>query len=275
MEIDSLEIKETLIRRMNESLKEFKPTSPSCSDQDVSTLLSTLLPPLVSAVATSVTVAVGEILDKALIKIDASLRAEKSDPKLLANLRVLSYENDKLQQYSRRENVRIFGLPIDATETPELTEKKAIDLLNKTGVTVTEKDISACHRLGKSSNGTRPVIVRFVSRRKRTEVMRKKKVLRDKTDKVFLNDDLTPLRAKLLKVVKELPNTDKVWTIEGKIMCTKRAAPGTKRAAPGSSQSANPKPVVIESPDDLFQLGVDSIDWAKLGLQHLEGTKNK
>ena len=265
LDVDSLDIKETITQRVNDALKEYKPETPTGTDQSVSTLLAALLPPLVSAVATSVSVAVGEVLNKALLKIGTSLREKNSDPSLLANVRVLTYDNDKLQQYTRRENVRIFGIPVDSTETPEMTEKKTLELLNKTGVTVTESDISACHRLGKPSNGTRPVIVRFVSRRKRTEVMRKKKVLREKAEKIYINDDLTPLRSRLLKLVKELPITDKVWTIDGKIMCT-------KRTAPGHSQPANVKPVVIESPDDLFHLGVDSIDWARLGLKHLEGT---
>ena len=267
LDIDSLDIKETLYQRVNESLKEYRPEIPSGIDQNLSALLSALLPPLVSAVATSVSVAVGEILSKAILQIDSRLQEKKSDPSLLANVRVLTFENDRLQQYSRRENVRIFGIPTDSSETPEMTEKKTLDLLNRTGVSVRENDISACHRLGKPINGSQPVIVRFVSRRKRTEVMRKKKVLRQNTDKVFINDDLTPLRAKLLKLVKDLPITDKVWTIDGKIMCT-------KKTAPGHSQPGNVKPVIIESPDDLFHLGVENVDWAKLGLQHLKGANN-
>ena len=267
LDIDSLDIKETLMQRVNQALKEYRPEPPTGNEQNVSSFLSALLPPLVSAVATSVSVAVGEILNKALLKIDASIREKKSDPNLLANIRVLTFENDKLHQYSRRENVRIFGIPVDATETAETTEKKTLEVLNKTGVSVTDKDISACHRLGKASNGSRPVIVRFVSRRKRTEIMRKKKVLREKTDKIYINDDLTPLRAKLLKYVKGLPNTDKVWTVDGKIMCT-------RRTAPGHSQLDNARPIVIESPDDLFLLGVDSVDWVKLGLHHLEGSSS-
>ena len=263
LDIDSLGIKETLMQRVNDALKEYKPDTTTGNEQNVSVLLSALLPPLVSAVATSVSVAVGEILNKALLRIDSTIREKKTDPSLLAQVRVLTFENDKLQQYSRRENVRIFGIPVDAAETAEMTEKKTLEVLNKTGVSVTQEDISACHRLGKASNGSRPVIVRFVSRRKRTEIMRKKKVLREKNNKIFINDDLTPLRAKLLAYIKNLQITEKVWTVDGKIRCT-------RRTVPGYHQSDNSKPVVIESPDDLFLLGVDSVDWAKLGLQHLE-----
>ena len=59
--------------------------------------------------------------------------------------------------------------------------------------------------------------------------------------------------------------TDKVWTIDGKIMCTKKP-----RA--GFSPSEEQRPFVVESPDDLFkQLGEKSVDWARLGLSHLYG----
>ena len=252
------------MQRVNDALKEYKPESPVSSEQNVGPLLAALLPPLISAVATSVSVAVGEILNKALLKIESSIREQSSsDPSQLTNIRVLTYENDKLQQYSRRENVRIFGIPFDKSETAETTEKKTLDLLNETGVTVTKNDISACHRVGRTSNGTRPVIVRFVSRRTRTDIMRNKKVLRQKSAKIFINDDLTPLRAKLLQYVKRLHNIDNVWTVDGKIFCTKKTVPGL--------QMDNVKPVVIDSPDDLFFLGVDCVDWAKLGLQHLAG----
>ena len=264
LDIDSLGIKETLMTRVNDALKEYKPESPASSEQNVSTLLAALLPPLISAVATSVSVAVGEILNKALLMIESNIRTQSaSDPSQLSNIRVLTYENDKLQQYSRRENVRIFGIPVEKAETAELTEKKAHDLLKETGVNVTKNDISACHRVGRTTNGTRPVIVRFVSRRTRTDIMRNKKALRQKSTKIYINDDLTPLRAKLLQYVKRLHNTDNVWTVDGKIMCTKKTAPGL--------QLDNVKPVVIDSPDDLFLLGIDSVDWAKLGLKHLAG----
>ena len=71
------------------------------------------------------------------------------------------------------------------------------------------------------------------------------------------------MRSKLFKYVKDLSVTDKVWTIDGKIMCTKKLAPGV-------SLPAQQRPVVIESPDDLFKLGVVSVDWVRLGLLHLK-----
>ena len=38
----------------------------------------------------------------------------------------------------------------------------------------------------------------------------------------------------------------------------------------GLHPADRPKPIVIETPDDLFKLGVDNVDYASLGLPYLE-----
>ena len=259
--IDSLQIKETIMLRVNESLKDFKLPD----DENVCKLFNALLPPLVGALGTCISVVVGEVMDKALKKIETYNSTHNSDPVLMANVRRLTFENDRLEQYTRRENLRVFGVPVTADERPHETEQKAIEMMKKTGVTITKDDIADCHRVGRFHDGSRPIIVRFVNRRKRTEVMRNKKALRDKDEckKVYLNDDLTSLRARLLKYVKDLPKVDKAWTIGGRIFCEKKRVPGV----PLPEQS---KPVIIESPDDLVKLGETTVDWTKLGLAHLD-----
>ena len=138
------------------------------------------------------------------------------------------------------------------------------NLLQETGVEISENDISACHRVPKSKGGPKAVIIRFVSRRKRLEVMRNKKKLKGKTglDKTFINDDLTVLRARLVGYIKSIPSIEKTWTVDGKIFCVKKSTVGLPH-------DARPRPIVIESPDDLFKLDVDNIDFEKLGLSHI------
>ena len=106
--------------------------------------------------------------------------------------------------------------------------------------------------------------MKFVSRRKRREVTDKKKSLKGKDgNQVYINDDLTPLRAKLLALAKGLDNVDKAWTVGGSIHCTKKVPPGL---APGANQRSV---VVIDTPDELFKLGLEQIDFRSLGLTHL------
>ncbi|KAL8578897.1 hypothetical protein ACOMHN_001859 [Nucella lapillus] len=67
------------------------------------------------------------------------------------------------------------------------------------------EDLAAVRRAEKEKKGSRPILVKFVSRRKRREVMERKKVLREKEEHrgTYLNDDLTPLRARLLGMSAE------------------------------------------------------------------------
>ena len=70
--------------------------------------------------------------------------------------------------------------------------------------------------------------MRFVSRKKRKEVIQKKKVLKDKREYagVYVFDDLTTLRAKMLYYLKKVPVVENAWTIDGRIHCTKKRPPG-------------------------------------------------
>ena len=73
---------------------------------------------------------------------------------------------------------------------------------------------------------------------------------------------MTPLRAKLRWLVKQQTNVNKVWVTGGRIKCTLNAAPGF----PATNDVH-----IIESPDDLFKIGVnlDNVGYKKLGLEHL------
>ena len=76
----------------------------------------------------------------------------------------------RLEQYSRRENVILSGVP-EGTEVSAL-EHKAIRHFIKIGANITAGDISACHRMKKKSN----VIVRFVNRKSVDLVLGKSKL---------------------------------------------------------------------------------------------------
>ena len=144
-------------------------------------------------------------------------------------------------------------------------EQKALGVFKEAGADVKEEDIAAVHRVGKVGRGLRPILVKFVSRRKRREVMDKKKSLKGKDGLPEGLHQRRPhtLRARLLALVKRLDNVDKAWTVGGSIHCTKKVPSGL---APG----ANQRPVVvIDTPDELFKLGLEQIDFRSLGLTHL------
>nr|KAG5686915.1 hypothetical protein BaRGS_020724 [Batillaria attramentaria] len=93
--------------------------------------------------------------------------------------------------------------------------------------------------------------------------MKKRRELKDKPGykNVFLNDDLTAMRFKLLYECKQMSTVDRVnTTSDGRIQCH-------MKKASGSTESA--KVEIVETPDDLFDLGADSVDYTKFGLAHL------
>ena len=182
-----------------------------------------------------------------------------NENRLLAAVTWLNYENDGLQQYSRRESVCIFGIRQAEGETAEQVEQKALRVFREAGADVKEEDIVAVHRVGKVGRGPWPILVKCVSGRKRKKSLKGK----DGYRKVYIKDDLTPLRAKLLALVKVLDDVDTSWSVG-------RMIHRTKKVPPGPAPVMNQRPVVVvNTPDDLFKLGLEQIDFWFLGLTHM------
>ena len=106
---------------------------------------------------------------KVLVPIITTVVSKSCEPSVSKSLKYgagihkNAYDLDKLQQYGRRENMRIAGLP--ETENENLREK-VINLGQRIGVTIPESVINVVHRTG-PRGGPRPprmVLVRFASR---------------------------------------------------------------------------------------------------------------
>lgn len=108
-------------------------------------------------------------------------------------------QTDANEQYGRRDNIRVFGLEESPDEDPY---EVMIGVAEKVGVELHKSDISVCHRVP-SRNGKRPLIVKFVRREKKFELMNSKKKLRNSESQVYLNDDITLLRAKLAAKLRQ------------------------------------------------------------------------
>ncbi|XP_049923490.1 uncharacterized protein LOC126404350 [Epinephelus moara] len=149
---------------------------------------------LAKVVLITIKAAVPAIVKAVQKQLSASVDCYKLDKCKLES----RYKEDELEQYSRKENVRINGIEETDEETEDQLVEKVCQLAAAAGATVTEKDISTAHRLGgaKKQGKIRPTIVRFVSRRKKAELMRNKSTLREKEEHrdIFISDDLTRLR---------------------------------------------------------------------------------
>ena len=152
-------------------------------------------PVLIKVVTPAVTTATRQLMTDMATKT-AKRKAELDG--LKKEVKLHTFELDRLEQYSRRESIRICGIDETAGEdTDELARELAADI----GVTLKPEDISVSHTLPGRPGSTQPIIVKFVRRNSK----KSKRKLRDTNRKgVYINDDLIPLRAKLARILRNM-----------------------------------------------------------------------
>ena len=74
------------------------------------------------------------------------------------------YEADRLEQYSRRESIRISGIPDSVNDDTNSLSHFVIQVGKVLKVEIARGDISAIHRVGKFVRGSKPTLVNFISR---------------------------------------------------------------------------------------------------------------
>lgn len=119
----------------------------------------------------------------------------------------LDKDIDNLEAYSRRENIRIFGLPEDPNETPASIKEKLVNEVFRVASPDTAwsaRDILRAHRIGKPDNdedNPRPIIARFLHWDDKISVFQVWDDLRSRG--IRIADDLTRRQRETLKRVKE------------------------------------------------------------------------
>lgn len=212
-------------------------------------VLKNLQPILIAAIQKTLDSFFSEVVqhfDQKISKISAAVQKSA----LLSH-----YHYDKLEQYSRRENVRISGISVNENDSSEVLQKKVCDIAKSIDVDLEPSDFTACHGVGDVRKQPKQVLCRL-DKGKKFELMHNKKKLKNKSgsgtgSRIYVNEDLTPLRVKMLKLVKE--KFRGAYTVNGKIIVYQDG-----------------KRCTIDSPDDLFQVGIDLDDNALVGL----GLKN-
>lgn len=163
----------------------------------------------------------------ALAKENEALRAkctglERSTAELEKRLTLV-------EQYSRNANIEIQGVV-------EVQGENVKDLMTKIGSAIQEQilesDIEACHRVPTRHPGKSNIVVRFKSRAKRDETLRKAKKKRitnsnlglESTAPIYINEHLTPSNKRLLGAAiakKKQVSWKHVWTKNGVVLARK------------------------------------------------------
>lgn len=152
------------------------------------------------------------LADKVSDKLGDRLSAR--DAQVDSQFNTVNAKLDDLEQRSRLENLRIFGIP----EKPgEKTDQLVLDVANKIGVTLAPNSIGRSHRVRPKKPGSkRAIIVKFVSFADRQKMFSAKKLL--KGTKMSIREDLTAVRQAILKRATELFTDCSVWSQNGVIV---------------------------------------------------------
>ena len=146
-------------------------------------------------------------------------------------------KNDALNQYGRRENLELHGIPVQKNEN---TDEIVISMMKHINIDLKASDISISHRLHSKFNQKErtsedkshpPIIVKFVRRQIRNQIYNKRTHLRKvqnfgvagMTD-LFINENLTPKIKQLFGKANHLRKERGykfIWTNNGMIYVRK------------------------------------------------------
>jgi hypothetical protein len=128
---------------------------------------------------------------------------------------------DDLEQYQRRNNLRIFGIKETSAED---TDALVLQLCSeKLGIDLPTDAICRSHRVGKqpppATDGNkrhRPIIVKFVAYRYRQQIFAAKKKL--KGSGVTVREDLTARRMEVYRAAAAKHGLRNTWTLDGRVL---------------------------------------------------------
>ena len=160
-----------------------------------------------------------QILEKHVTTLHRNMEEKSSQ------ISTLHSSLNDLEQYGRRPMVDIRGIPRWSNEN---TDQLIIDLSKLIKVNISHDDIDISHRV--SGDEKAAIIVKFATRKKRNEFFNARKNLEtksakdlgfDSTDKIFINESLTPANGLLMKEARiQLKKTGLakfVWSSNGRI----------------------------------------------------------
>ena len=138
------------------------------------------------------------------------------------------------EQYSRRNCLRIYGIPEDDRED---TDEVILNMASKDlKVTLRPEDIDRSHRIGaprpvkrgEKQKPPRPIIVKFATYRARHLVIKNRRLLKGKH--IGIEEDLTATNRNLLQKATELIKTNSnviaAWSTDGRILVLVKATNG-------------------------------------------------
>ena len=134
-------------------------------------------------------------------------KKEQLRDEMVQKTNMLVFQLDRHEQYIRRENIIIYGVDENKDDNGD-GGKVLFKITNELEIDLEDNEIQRVHRLGqkrRNNENPRQIIARFVSYKKRNEFLTNKRELKNIEGRqhVFVCEDLTPLRYKLLKYMQK------------------------------------------------------------------------
>ena len=142
---------------------------------------------------------------------------------LKINETALTQKLDELEQYSRRNCLLIHGIKETSDEKTDILSLNIMNQKLKLNNPIQPSDLDRTHRLGKpkqtgsDTTRPRPIIVKFISYAKRSDVFRNKRFL--KATGTTISENLTVVRSGLLKAAQSKQSVVNAWSMDGRIIC--------------------------------------------------------
>ena len=132
------------------------------------------------------------------------------------------------EKVAKRNNIKIDGLAEDNEETPTNTVEKVSSFIKSNmHLDIKKGDILSAERLGiRKTDADKPrrILVQFSSVWKKKDVCRNRRLLKDITPKVYINEELTKENAAIYFQARQMVKTKELWstyTIDGDIYVKK------------------------------------------------------
>ena len=140
---------------------------------------------------------------------------------LKSTIRSLEASNDDLEQYQRRNSLRISGIPEQDDENcMEIALKMANDTL-KLDPPLEVRDIDRTHRSGQRKQGKpKQILVKFAIYHQRRRFYEARKSIYTSGNTIFINEDLTKTRGTILWTARTAKREGKLkecWSSDGRI----------------------------------------------------------
>ena len=163
-----------------------------------------------------------EILKEVRVLSEIVKKKEEKIIELELKANKLEMKVDELEQYSRRNSLRVTGLPErDGEDVTAMCTKLITDDLCCDSFSVSS--IDRIHRVGpKRQDGkSRPILIKFATYRDRALVYGARRELKKCNGDVFINEDLSQMRSTMLYKLRQLKKGRKIvdcWSADGQIL---------------------------------------------------------